>query len=56
VGALSTLHEQQTQRAGFRPWSRGRWLLVAGLIAAIVVAVILIVMYTGGGSGGGGGY
>jgi hypothetical protein len=51
---MTTFHEQQTRRAGFRSWNRGRWLVLAGLLAAIIVALILILTFTGGGSGGGG--
>jgi hypothetical protein len=51
---MTTLHEQDARRAGFGSWSRTRWLLVAGLVAAIVVAIVLLVVFTGGGGGGGG--
>jgi hypothetical protein len=50
---MATVHEQQARRSGLRSWGRGRWLLIAGLLAVIVVAVVLVLVYTGGESGGG---
>jgi hypothetical protein len=44
--------EQHTRRHG--GWSRGRWLVLAGVVIAIAV-IVLLVLYAGGGSGGGGG-
>jgi hypothetical protein len=46
--------EQQTRRQGVGGWSRGRWLVLAGVVLAIAV-IVLLVLYAGGGSGGGGG-
>jgi hypothetical protein len=51
-GLVATFREEQT-RTG---WSRTRWLLLVGVLAAIVVAVVLVVVYAGGGGSGGGGY
>ncbi len=53
---MATFQEQQARTVGFRSWSRGRWLVVGGLVAAIVIALVLILIYTGAGSGGRGGY
>jgi len=55
-GLMATFQEQQARTVGFRSWSRGRWLVVGGLVAAIVIALVLILIYTGAGSGGRGGY
>jgi hypothetical protein len=54
---VTTYHEEHA-RTGMRSWSRTRWLVTLGVIAAISIAVVLIVLYTGGGGGhgGGGGY
>ena len=54
---MTTYHEEHA-RTGMRSWSRTRWLVTLGVIAAISIAVVLIVLYTGGGGGhgGGGGY
>ena len=50
---MATFRDEQ-MRTG---WSRARWLLVIGVLAAIAVAVILVLVYSSGGSGGGtGGY
>jgi hypothetical protein len=46
--------EQHTRRHGVGGWSRGRWLILAGVVIAIAV-IVLLVLYVGGGSGGGGG-
>jgi hypothetical protein len=54
---MTTPHGQQFGRSRFSSWSRGPWLIAAGVLVAIVVAVVLLVVYTGGGGGsGGGGY
>ena len=53
---MATFQEQQTRTGGSRSWSRGRWLVVGGIVAAIAIAIILLLVYTGGGSGGGSGY
>ena len=57
-GGLVTTYHDENARTGVRSWSRTRWLVVAGLLAAIAVVVVLVVLYAGGGggSGGGGGY
>lgn len=46
--------EHESRRSGVGGWSRGRWLLIAGVVVAIAV-IVLLVLYAGGGSGGGGG-
>ena len=54
---MTTYHEEHAE-TGMRSWSRARWLVAFGIVAAIAIAVVLIVLYTGGGGGhgGGGGY
>jgi hypothetical protein len=51
---VATFRDEQTS-TGFGSWSGKRWLVVAGVLAAIAVAVVLILVMTGGGSSGGGG-
>jgi len=57
VVLVTTYHDEQA-RSGVRSGSRTRWLVIAGLVAAIAVVVALVLLYAGGGggSGGGGGY
>ena len=50
---MSTHHGPQTDRSGFRAWSRARWLVVTMILVALVVAIILIIAFAGGGGSGG---
>jgi hypothetical protein len=49
-----TTYREGTSPGGLRSWSRTRWLLILGLVAAAVVIAVLVMVYSGGGSGGGG--
>ena len=51
---MATYHDEHAE-TGFRSWSRTRWLVMAGILAAIAVVVVLVLLYTGGGGGGSGG-
>jgi len=55
---VTTYHEHTTSPRGVRSWSRARWLVILGLVAAAVVIAVLVMVYAagGGGSGGGAGY
>jgi hypothetical protein len=46
---VATFRDEQN-----RSGSRTRWLLIAGVLAALAVAVILVLVYSGGGGTGGG--
>jgi hypothetical protein len=52
---VTTYREHSTGHGGIRGWSRARWLLILGLVAAAVVVAVLVMVYAGGGGGGGGG-
>ena len=53
---MATPHERQMERGGIGSWSRTRWLVILGVVAAVVVGVVLIAMFAGGGGGGAPGY
>jgi hypothetical protein len=44
------------ERGGIGSWSRARWLVVLGVVAAVIVGIVLIAMFAGGGGGGAPGY
>jgi hypothetical protein len=56
VVLVTTLQEQQTERGGIGSWSRTRWLVVLGIVAAVFVGIALIAVFAGGGGGGAPGY
>ena len=53
---MATLHERQMEQRGIGSWSRARWLVVLGVVAAVIVGSVLIAMFAGGGGGGAPGY
>jgi hypothetical protein len=56
VVLVTTLQERQTERGGIGSWSRTRWLVVLGIVAAVFVGIALIAVFAGGGGGGAPGY
>jgi hypothetical protein len=53
---VATLQERQTGRGGIGSWSRTRWLVVLGVVAAVIVGIALIAVFAGGGGGAAPGY
>lgn len=52
---MTTYREHTTSHGGIRSWSRTRWLVILGLVAAAVVIAVLVMVHSGGGGSGGGG-
>jgi hypothetical protein len=53
---VATLPERRTERGGIGSWSRTRWLVVLGVVAAVIAGIALIAVFSGGGGGGAPGY
>ena len=49
---MATLPERQMERRGMSSWSRTRWLVILGVVAAVIVGIVLLAMFAGGGGGG----